>query len=201
MDRRNNSTAEKSTISKENSLVIGLDISTTCTGVCGINGNGETTLFFPIEFKEKANLYEKTDFFIKRIKEEIKDKTVLSFEVEEPLKMFAGGFSSADTLHTLERFNGMCCYAIYNEFGITPKLHNVNSLRSRLGIKINKKDKTKSTKEKVREIVLSLYPNLPIATKTITRGKRKGQIVPEKSSEDCIDAFIVAKSGMLLRDQ
>lgn len=199
MDGRNNRIVAKPASSNENDIVIGLDISTTCTGVCGINRAGEAIIFFPVEFEKEQNLYDKTNYLIQKIKETTKDKRIISFEIEEPLKMFANGGSSADTLHTLQKFNGMCCYAIYNEFEIIPRLHNVNSLRARLGIKINKKDKTKSTKQKVREIVLGLYPNLPIITKTITRGKNKGIVVPTKSYEDCIDAFVVAKAGILLR--
>ena len=56
--------------------------------------------------------------------------------IEENLQSFRSGFSSAQTLSTLARFNGMVSQVCYSEFGIIPEYINVNSARKNLGIKI-----------------------------------------------------------------
>lgn len=179
-------------------VTVGLDISTTCIGVCGLNSKGNVILFYPITFeKDEDSLYKKTDYFIEKMKELLNNLTPSSFNIEEPLKKFKSRLSSAEVLHRLQSFNSMCRYAIYKEFGIAPILYNVNTLRSKLGLIIDKKDKTVSTKEKVRTATLALYPDLPIVKKIITKGKNKGKNLPIKTMEDCIDAFVVAKASSL----
>lgn len=112
--------------------------------------------------------------------------------------MFTPGFSSADTILTLAKFNGICCYIVYKLFGITTTDINVTSARSKLGIKVDRKDKTKTTKEKVRIEFVKKYPNVPLTTHVAKTGKNKGNVVLDKENEDMIDAAIIALGGKLI---
>ena len=94
-------------------IVIGLDVSTSCTGICLINpeikpdDSGSHILHLDhIEFKKFKTLWEKADY-TSRYLSDIKTKFIGDYilAVEEPLMGFQKGMSSAATITTLMRFN------------------------------------------------------------------------------------------------
>ena len=190
---------------------LGLDISTSVVGVCFLDHkSGKLVKLGSVKLNTVNcdNLWKKADRFEKEIGEllvELGVGVVVSrVFVEANAKMFTPGFSSADTILTLAKFNGICSYIMHNllkQRSTTPGPIidvNVVSARSRLGIKIDRKDKTKTTKEKVREQLLLLYPNIPIKTHVAKTGKNKGQTVPDKEMEDVLDAFVIVAGGRVL---
>jgi hypothetical protein len=132
--------------------------------------------------------------------ESIKEKyDITSIFIEENLQMFRPGLSSAKVLITLARFNGMVTLMSYKVFGIEPEFLNVNAARKLVGLKIDRKDKSKTTKEKVLEWVddeLGQSFNWP--TKTLKSGPRKGTEVYESGCYDIADAHVIALAGQKL---
>jgi RNA recognition motif-containing protein len=199
MDERDNN---ENKIDKRTEVEIGLDISTSVIGVCILEketGNILELSNIKLTSTKFSNLWEKaTEFenYILSSKFSKNGEYVLTrIFVEANAKMFTPGFSSADTILTLAKFNGICSYIIFKNFGLAVTDINVTSARSKLKIKIDRKDKSRSTKEKVREQFLILYPNISLKTHVAKTGKNKGKFVLDKENEDMIDAAIIAIGG------
>jgi hypothetical protein len=140
--------------------------------------------------------YEKADNFLSDWIES--DWQVRRVYIEEAAKKFTPGFSSADTIMTLGRFNGILSYMVYQLFGVKPIMVNVRSARAKLGIKIDYKDKSISTKDKVFLIVRTLNPDFPWIMHEAKTGKFKGRMVYDKVNEDMCDSWVLCRAGMLL---
>ena len=91
----------------------------------------------------------------------------------------------------LQRFNGMCCYGVYNVFGCCPLLISANQARSSVGIK---RKRGEDIKKKVVAWVQTNYPKDFIVEYT-----RFGN--PKPGTDDKADAVIVALSGKKILDK
>jgi hypothetical protein len=188
---------------KENLVDVGFDISTAIIGVCILDHKtGDLIMMNHIKFSpaKHKTLWQKADYAKAQIQALCANKgyTFCRIFVEENAKRFTPGFSSADTILTLAKFNGIISYLSRGILGTEPVDVNVTSARSKLGIKYDRNDKTKTTKEKVREQVKILWPDLPYKTHIAKTGKSKGQLVLDKAMEDEIDAFVIAKGGQAM---
>ena len=122
--------------------------------------------------------------------------------IEENLQSFRRGFSSAQTLCTLARFNGIISLVAYETYSTEPVHVNVNAARKLLGIKlIRKKQGGAPTKEQIFEWVdsdLSRDNKLfSWPTKILMSGPRKGQEILNTISYDMADAYVIAKAGIM----
>lgn len=174
-------------------IICGLDISTSCIGVCIINTSNKKEDFYyfkpsGLSWIEKAI---STKSFLHKI---FIDHKVDKVFIEENLQAFRPGLSSAKTLMSLARFNGVVSFMIKDIFDIDPDFLNVNSARKSLGIKIERKSKL-STKEQVFSWV-DKKTNFTWPTKIMKSGKRKGQTVLESSVYDMADAYVIAQAGI-----
>ncbi len=184
-------------------VTIGLDLGTNTTGIAIIRTETDELLKLAyVKLSDTETLNGKAQLVVHcvgSILDQMEIEQIANIFVEEPLKAFKAGASSAGTIQLLSRFNGACCYALSSTFGIDPVLLNVNSARKLLGIRIDRKDKTRSTKDKVREFVVANFPevveSVGFVTMIPTRGKNKGKEVPVPEMEDALDAFVVAKAG------
>jgi len=177
---------------------VGLDISTSVIGVAVLEElTNKIVELIPVCLDKDESVWVRSEQAEQVFKEIQKKYWITSIAVEEPLKMFQSGKSSAQTLITLANFNGIISHAAKVAFGMTPKLINVNTARKTLSIKIDKKDKTKSTKEKVFEQVSSRVSyNWP--TKILKSGPNKGKQVMEDFAYDICDAYVVARASKSL---
>ena len=121
--------------------------------------------------------------------------------IEENLQAFRPGLSSAKTLLSLARFNGIVSFICYQVFGFEPAFINVNAARKSLGIKIERERKCGiSTKEQVRSWVDSNMGSTeyqwPI--KILKSGPRKDQHIFDPVCYDIADAFVIAQAGLKL---
>jgi hypothetical protein len=115
--------------------------------------------------------------------------------IEENLQSFRSGFSSAKTLLSLARFNGIVSLISYETFSVMPVHINVNSARKSLGIKIiRKKDGGKNTKDQIFEWV-SDNISFDWPKKILKSGPRKNQEIFDPSCFDMADAYVIALSG------
>ena len=181
---------------------IGFDISTSVIGICVLQsatGNMLHLSHIELSSTKFADIYEKVSESRKVIRKLFSSHswTLNEISVEEFAKQFSPGFSSADTLFTLAKFNHAICQFIYDEYGIKPNKVNVRTMRKTVGININYKDKSKTTKQKVLDMVMNINPSFPWLTHLAKSGKFKGTIVNDKENEDMADSWVVAKGNWI----
>tara|TARA_Y100000593_G_C4312216_1_gene338967 strand:- start:480 stop:989 length:510 start_codon:yes stop_codon:yes gene_type:complete len=122
--------------------------------------------------------------------------------IEENLQSFRTGLSSAKTLATLARFNGIVSYLVEDQFGIEPDFINVNAARRSVGLNLIRKSKGGApTKEQVLDWVNTDMKSKGIIhkwpTKILKSGPRKGTEVLLPYCYDMGDAYVIAASGIL----
>ena len=168
-------------------MILGLDISTSKVGLAILNEKEEIILSEFLKLNSKDSLERRAQVFHKHIYHLTMGEKIDAIYVEEPFVSFQGG-SNAKTVAILQRFNGMCCYAIYHFTGIIPTLLNANSVRSQLGIKIPRGKKNKREKKKpIIDFVLNKYPEFRIEY------TKQGN--PAPGTDDKCDAICLALAG------
>jgi len=177
-------------------MLLSLDISTSCTGYCIFNENKLVDIGF-INLSKHKDFYEKSAKVKSVIKELNEKHNIDQVAVEENLQAFRPGLSSAKTLMTLAQFNGTVRWICSEIFNIKPDAINVNTARKAVGLKINKKDKTKTTKEKVLEWV-DTQEDLKWPTKILKSGPNKGKVRICPESYDMADAYVIGKAYFLI---
>jgi hypothetical protein len=183
--------------------ILGLDISTSCTGWCLLALDGTMVAMGYIPLSKLSGPFEKADRVAKELSAIGHEYDIADVFIEENLQAFRPGLSSAKTLLTLSRFNGIVSFICYNIFSLEPKFINVNFARKSLGIKIERERKCGiSTKEQVRAWVNTNLDDTkyqwPI--KILKSGPRKGQKIFDPVSYDMADAFVIALVGVQSRD-
>ncbi len=178
---------------------IGLDISTAVIGLCVLkHKTGELVSLENHKFTSSRfeDIFDKVAWFEKTWKPD-PSWNIKNVFVEDIAKKFSVGVSSANTIVILAKMNAIICYLMYVKTGLKAQFVNVRSMRAKLGIKIDTKDKSKSTKEKVFEIVRTLNPEFPWETHLAKAGKSKGKTVYDKCNEDMADSWITCRGGQL----
>jgi Holliday junction resolvasome RuvABC endonuclease subunit len=179
------------------STILGLDISTSCVGWCILDAqDGSVIAANAIALKDISCMFEKAQ----RVKESflalLDDYTVDSVAIEENLQAFRPGFSSAKTIVTLARFNGIVSWLSYKCMKVEPSFINVNRARKSVGLKIDRKSSL-STKEQIFEWVRTNHmEDYPWPTKTLKSGPRKGLVIFDDSCYDISDAFVIARANV-----
>ena len=175
---------------------LGLDISTSCTGICVLDKDGKVSLLTSVSFPSKLTFWEKADLTEKTLKK-LKDKhklDITSFFIEESLQKFRAGFSSAKTLTTLSKFNGITCFIGRKIFNLDPTPINVNTARKSVGLKI---PKGMNAKDVVFEWV-SNEIDFKCPTKILQSGPRKGKEILRAECYDMSDAYLIARAAQTL---
>lgn len=173
-------------------MILGLDISTSCTGYCIFDETGLQKIGY-IDLKKYKTLVQKADHIKKALSELKKKYDIKLVAIEENLQAFRPGFSSASTLMKLAQFNGVVQWVSYEIFNLESIPFNVNTARKLVGLKIQRKSK-ETTKEQVFNWVSKTEPDIEWPTKTISRGRNKGQVVIVNESYDMADAYVIAKA-------
>lgn len=183
------------------SYSIGLDISTSCTGWCIVSPGGSFVDMGYIPLSNKLSSYQKAQIMRERLSSLHITYDITRVFIEENLQAFRPGFSSAKTLLTLARFNGIVGYLAQQEFFCEPLYINVNVARKSVGLKIiSKKKGGKPTKEQVLDWV-SGQVVYEWPQKVLKSGPRKGQQVLEPGCFDAADAYVIAQAGSKTVDQ
>ena len=175
-------------------MILGLDISTSITGVTIVDSDGD------IVHTEYWDLRKYKDFFDKSLEAKIRvsdlfhrfgnhpdneDEKIKYIYIEQSLQSFRSGFSSAKTLSTLARFNGVISWLCFDMFNIKPEYIAATSARKLNGITIPKGQKAK-------EVVLQyLLDNEDSFSVEYTRhGNVKSYFY------DIADSIVVARAGL-----
>jgi len=174
-------------------LILALDISTSCTGFCVFSYEGTLVNSGAIRLDREK------DFFMKvRMVERIIRKLTVEYGlkvvvIEESLQSFRPGFSSAKTLFTLSKFNGIIQYICYN-LDMEVFTLNVNTARKLASIKIDRKSNVSTKEQVVQQVSQNNELRLDLPKKILKSGPRKGQEVYENAAYDIADAYVIGKA-------
>ena len=167
-------------------ITLGLDISTSITGATVIqDGKIIKSTFWDTRNKNKfATIYDKAKFVKFQLEDLAFDHNITSIYIEQSLHSFRSGFSSAQTLSTLSRFNGIVSWICWELFGIQPEMIAATSARKQAGVGIKRGD---NAKEKVLQFVIDKYPDIEI------QYTKHGN--PKPGTLDMCDSIVIALAG------
>lgn len=177
------------------SYILGLDVSTSCTGVAVLDrATGTIALLDHITFKGKATLFEKgaiVEDYLASLKLNYPDITTVY--IEDAAKKFASGQSSASVIATLMRFNGICSYIAYSTLGLMPEYVAPSAARKLCGLKMQQSKKCGKS-HKVQTFDAMMASDLA----HITWPLKLRSINIVDYAYDTVDAYVVAKAGLLI---
>ena len=124
-------------------MILGLDISTSITGMTILDEQGEIIYNDAIDTKKYKSMFEKAQAVRQRLQELSDQFKIDSIFIEKSLQSFRSGFSSAKTLSVLSAFNGIVSWMCYEIFKFEPEYLNATSARKICGIKIQRGEKAK----------------------------------------------------------
>lgn len=175
-------------------MILGLDISTSCTGWCLIDAIDSKLLSIGcIELTKEKNFLAKAEIVKRELTLLSQQNDIKEIFIEENLQAFRPGFSSAKTLMTLARFNGIISYICVRDIGLDPQFINVNIARKNLGLKVDRKSKL-TTKDQIFEWVKN-KTEIDWPVKILKSGPRKGATVFTPGCYDMADAYVIASAG------
>lgn len=166
--------------------ILGLDISTSITGATIVQDGKilETAFWDTRNKKHFPTIYQKAHHIKTKLEELRSDYKFECIYIEQSLHSFRSGFSSAQTLSTLSRFNGIVSWLCWDLFNIQPEMIAATSARKHAGIGIKRGD---NAKEKVLEFVIDKYPDVEI------QYTKHGN--PKPGTLDMCDSIIIALAG------
>ena len=178
--------------------ILGLDISTSCTGWCLLSENGSLIDMGSIPLSRERDFFKKADLVRSSLELLKKQHKIERIVIEENLQAYRPGLASAKTLMCLARFNGIVSYICRDMFKCEPEYYNVNVARRTVGLKVSKNSPL-STKEQVLSWVEDkvngtghVWP-----TKKLKSGPRKGKTIKDPSCFDMADAYVVCLASCL----
>tara|TARA_R110000824_G_scaffold135996_1_gene299491 strand:+ start:128 stop:667 length:540 start_codon:yes stop_codon:yes gene_type:complete len=174
-------------------MILGLDVSTSITGATVIDSKNNILYCEHWDTRNKnkfPSLMHKAAFLKGKVKDIKKNYKIKTIFIEENLQSFRSGFSSAKTLSTLSKINGIVSFAVFEIFGREAQNVAATSARKLCGIKVQRGTKAK-------EVVLKfLLDNEPAFSVQYTKHGN-----PKPGSYDRADSLIIARAGLELCKQ
>ena len=171
-------------------MILGLDISTSITGVTVIDTSGRCVYneFWDTRNKNKfPSIYEKALFIHNSLRSLAMQYPISDVFIEQSLHSFRSGFSSAQTLSTLSKINGIVSWHCYKIFKTKPEMIAATSARKQVGIKVSRGE---NAKQKSFDFVVANEPTF------IVEYTRHGN--PKPGVMDKSDSWVIAKAGHLI---
>ena len=168
-------------------MILGLDISTSITGVTIVSDDNDILLNEAWDLRKYKNFFDKANFVNEQIIKLAKDSRfdIASVFIEQSLQSFRSGFSSAKTLSTLSRFNGVVSWMVFKEFDIEPQYIAATSARKLCGIKVPRGIKAKQF---VMNYLIENEPNFAIEYTKFGN--------PKPEYYDRADSLVIARAGL-----
>ena len=163
-------------------MILGLDVSTSITGATLLDKNGNVIQNFAIDTRKYKNFFDKAEQVELALRQMKKVPTHIF--IEQSLQSFRSGFSSAKTLSTLSRFNGVVSWICYKTFDIEPEYIAATSARKSVGIKVPKGTKAKQC------VVQYVIDNVPDVLIEYTKHGN-----PKPQCFDKADSWVIARAG------
>ena len=165
-------------------MTLGLDISTSCIGVSIFDEDEKLMVLNCIKLKGD-NLFEKMDEFIAFMENNQYDAfKIKNLAIEEPLKVFKGRFSNANTIQILTAMNFMVSFWCYKNYNLIPTHWNVQTVRKMAFPDLVLPQKEENKKQKVWEKVMEREPQI-----NWIYSKRTHKLITENF--DMADAYAV----------
>ena len=166
-------------------MILGLDVSTSITGATILDKDGKVVYNEAWDLRKYKNFFKKVEYVETQITKLKRDgKRIETVYIEQSLQAFRSGFSSAKTLSTLARFNGVVSWLVYGMLQVEPQYLAATSARKTCGITVPRGQKGKAV---AMQYVLD---NIPEVTISYTRNNN---IKPE--CYDKVDSWVIAKAG------
>ena len=178
-------------------MILGLDISTSITGATLLDKNGNIIFNEAWDTRKFKDFFDKANFIKERINyvygnygdsnSNVHNIRIGHIYIEQSLQSFRSGFSSAKTLSTLSRFNGVVSWICFDDFGIKPEYLAATTARKMCGIKVPRGHKAKAV---VLQHVIDTEPSF------VLEYTKHGN--PKPDTFDRADSLIIAKAGYRL---
>jgi len=169
-------------------MILGLDISTSISGFCILDGDGEIIRSGVWDMRNKkhfSTVFQKAEHIKNGLFDIKVQYPIQKVVIEKPFMFFGSGGSSAKTMASLQRFNGIISWICYDAFNKTPIYFTAQQARKLNEIKI---PKGSNTKKEILKWVLDKYPNFSV--EYTSHGN------PKPKYFDIADAIVVAKAGL-----
>ena len=163
-------------------MILGLDISTSITGVTVLDEDGNIVYNLAIDTRKYKNIFKKAEVVRDKLETLVVDPEKIY--IEQSLQSFRSGFSSAKTLSVLSRFNGIVSWICYEIWKIQPEYIAAISARKRVGIKVPRGEKAKKC------VIKYVIDNVPDVSIEYTRF---GNVKPD--CYDKADSWVIARAG------
>ena len=166
-------------------MILGLDVSTSITGATVLDNEGKIVYNEAWDTRKYKDFFKKAEYVEKRI-DELRNNGfgIERVYIEQSLQSFRSGFSSAKTLSTLARFNGVVSWLVYRILQTEPEYIAATSARKTCGITVSRGQKGKQV------VMQYILDNVPEVTISYTRNNN---IKPE--CYDKADSWVIAKAG------
>jgi Holliday junction resolvasome RuvABC endonuclease subunit len=172
-------------------IVLGLDISSSITGVALINIDTDELLFYDhIDLRKTKCVFDKAEVVRKYLQAVQTSGSISNIYIEQPFSFFNSGGSTAKTMAILQKFNGIVSWICYDLWNIKPNYVGATEARKVCGIKVPRGQKAKQI---VLEHVLQTEKTFSMEM------TRNGNPKPE--TYDRADAIVVARAGSILEKQ
>jgi len=168
-------------------MILGLDISTSITGITLLSEDGKMLVNKCVNTmnKKKYPTVLKVADAIEEGLKEIEIEDVRFIFIEPPLLSFGAGKSKASTLSLLSKINGIVSYIAYKKYRTEPEYFNAGTARKLCKIKI---EKGSDTKLRVVEEVKKLEPDF------IVEYTKEGNL--KAGTADRADSYVQALAGL-----
>ena len=164
-------------------MILGLDVSTSITGATLINDDGEIVYNEAWDTRKYKNFFRKAEEISAKM--DLLPATPTRIFIEQSLQSFRSGFSSAKTLSTLSRFNGVVSWLCYRRYAIEPEYLAATSARKSCGITVPRGTKAKQV---VLQFLLDNEDSFSV------QYTKQGNPKPE--SYDKADSIVIARAGL-----
>jgi len=171
-------------------MICGLDISTSITGITLLDKSGKIVYNNAWDTRKYKDFFEKAEFIRREITFLTEKYTIEHIYIEQSLQSFRSGFSSAKTLSSLSRFNGIVSWLMFFHTKIKPEYLSAASARKSCGIKIARGE---NAKQKVVDFLLDNEPSF------VVKYTKFGNVKPE--CFDKADSIVIARAGYNCQQQ
>lgn len=167
-------------------MIVGLDVSTSCTGIAILSDAGVPITVCAVNTAHLEQLADKADAVLTAVHDAIGSNGVTVAFVEESLQAFRPGLSSANTICSLAKMNGLVSYLVQRAFNVQVRFISSQTARKLCGIKL---ERGSPAKPQVTAWALSNV----LASWDIPRKRRS--VDPAVQVMDAVDALVIAIAG------
>lgn len=183
--------------------IIGLDISTAITGYAILDADtGALIEIGHIDTLKDDSLWETADTIRHKISKLALNRKYRALYIEESLSRFRKGFSSAHTLSTLAKINGVTSYMARIAFNCEPQYIKAIDGRTACGVKVRRaqnaqeKKDVRFVKQQIFDQMTASYTDVATLSWPLTRPSKQnpsGRL--HMFCYDMMDAYVIAMAG------